>query len=74
MGEKMNVFAAVWGFFLFSVRLHKNVLASLPTALEILSGSRHLLHNYAFLIARIMRYFRILALLDIHGGISFSLD
>jgi hypothetical protein len=38
------------------------------TALEILSGIRHLLHNSALLIAQIVRYFHIPALLDIDGG------
>jgi hypothetical protein len=42
-------------------------LASFLTALGILSGIRHLLHNSALLIARIVRYFHIPALLDIHG-------
>jgi hypothetical protein len=34
---------------------------------EILAGIRHLLHNSAFLIARIVRYFHNPALLDIQG-------
>jgi hypothetical protein len=55
----------------FSVRLNKkNILASLLTALEILSGIRHLLHNSALLIARIVRYFHVPTLLDMHGVIS----
>jgi hypothetical protein len=42
-------------------------LASILTALEILSGIRHLMHNSALLIARIVHYLHIPALLDIHG-------
>jgi hypothetical protein len=42
-------------------------LASFLAALDILSGIRHLLHNSALLIARIVRYFHIPASLDIHG-------
>jgi hypothetical protein len=45
----------------------KYILASFLTALENLSGIRHLLHNSALHIARIVRYFHIPALLDIHG-------
>jgi hypothetical protein len=45
----------------------KNISASLLTALEFLSGIRHLLHISALLIARIVRYIHIPALLDIHG-------
>jgi hypothetical protein len=44
----------------------KNILASLLTALEILSGMRHLLLISALLMARIVRYFQCPALLDIH--------
>jgi hypothetical protein len=57
----------------FSVWLNKNILASLLTALEILSSIRHLLHNSALLFARIVRYFHIPALMDIHSVILFLL-
>jgi hypothetical protein len=43
----------------FSVRLDKNILAIFLTALEILSGIRHLLHNSVLLIAQIVCYFHI---------------
>jgi hypothetical protein len=36
---------------IFLVWLNKNILASYLTALKILPGIRHLLHNFALLIA-----------------------
>jgi hypothetical protein len=52
--------------YFFSVRLNRNILGSLLNALQILSDIRHLLHNSALLIARIVRHFHIPPLLDIH--------
>jgi hypothetical protein len=51
----------------FSVRLNKKYIGQFSNALEFLSGIRHLLYNSALLIARIVLYFHIPALLDIHG-------
>jgi hypothetical protein len=54
-------------FDFISVRLNKKYIGQFTYRVEILSGSRHLLHNSAFLITRIVRYFQFPALLDIHG-------
>jgi hypothetical protein len=54
----------------FLVRLNKKYIGQFSYRVGILSGIRHLLQNSALLIARIVRYFHIPALLDIHGHIS----
>jgi hypothetical protein len=45
----------------------KKYIGQFTYRVEILYGIRHLLHNSALLIARIVRYFHIPALLDVHG-------